>query len=194
MATCLEPLDKTICEALGSGALSEEQALEIYHQGSEAVVFALLEQNKQLAEAGGPQTTPSTPSGMIPVYEKPPAKPRKKRPAAKQGHPGSRRVAPERIDRRETHKSPICPDCGGRLKRTGNTRTRYVEDIPQIEPEVTEHTIHSDWCPNCRAEGARRLAECDAGQPRVGAFGLTCTTPWATRSRKSWRCSTAICN
>jgi len=36
------------------------------------------------------------------------------------------------------------------LKRTGDTRTRYVEDIPQVEPEVTEHTIHSDWCPKCQ--------------------------------------------
>ena len=51
--------------------------------------------------------------GMIPVYEKPPAKRRKKQPDAKHGHPGSRRPAPERIDRRETHKSPNCPDCGG---------------------------------------------------------------------------------
>ena len=30
------------------------------------------------------------------------------------------------------------------------TRTRYIEDIPDIKPEVTEHTIHRDWCPNCR--------------------------------------------
>jgi len=29
-------------------------------------------------------------------------------------------------------------------------RTRYTEDIPDIEPEVTEHTIHRDWYPNCR--------------------------------------------
>ncbi len=36
------------------------------------------------------------------------------------------------------------------MKRTGDTRTRYVEDIPQVEPELTEHTIHSDGCPNCQ--------------------------------------------
>jgi transposase len=87
---------------------------------------------------------------MIPVYEKPAVKPRKKQPGAKKGHPGSRRAAPERIDWEETHKLPCCPDCGGRLKRTGDTRTRYIEDIPQVEPEVTLHTIHSDWCPKCK--------------------------------------------
>jgi hypothetical protein len=37
------------------------------------------------------------------------------------------------------------------LRRCQATRTRYTEDIPAgIEPEVTEHTIHRDWCPHCR--------------------------------------------
>ncbi len=31
-----------------------------------------------------------------------------------------------------------------------DTRTRYTEDIPDIQPEVTEHTIHRDWCPQCK--------------------------------------------
>ena len=153
MSTCLKPLNKAASQALSTGALSEEQALEIYRQGPGAVVFALLELTKQLAETREqvkPAITPSTPSGMIPVYEKLAAKPRKKRPGAKKGHPGSRRRAPDRIDWEETDKSPCCPDCGGRLKRTGNTRTRYIEDIPQVEPEVTQHTIHSDWCPTCK--------------------------------------------
>jgi transposase len=146
----LEALDKATREALGTGSLSEKQALKIYRQGPEAVVFALLELTKQLAEARGPRITPSTPSGMVPVYEKPPAKRRKKSPGAKPGHPGSRRPVPERIDYEETHRAPCCPDCGGRLKRTGDTRPRYIEDIPEVEPEVTLHTIHSDWCPKCK--------------------------------------------
>ena len=37
------------------------------------------------------------------------------------------------------------------MKRCAKTRTRYTEDIPAgIEPVVTEHTIHRDWCPHCR--------------------------------------------
>ena len=39
----MELLDKPTREALGTGSLSEEQALKIYRQGPEAVVFALLE-------------------------------------------------------------------------------------------------------------------------------------------------------
>ena len=57
--------------ALGP-ALDRTQAEAIYARGKEAVIFAILEMAKQLAEARNPaSTTPSTPSGMIPVYEKP---------------------------------------------------------------------------------------------------------------------------
>ena len=52
---------------------------------------------------------------------------------------------PERIDKRTTHRADSCPDCGSRLKRWVETRTRYAEHIPEkIEPAVTEHTIHRD--------------------------------------------------
>jgi transposase len=137
-------------------SLSPEQAHEIYAQGEEAVVFALLELAKQLAEqraaeAGLSHQTPATPSGMKPPYLKPPVRTRgKKKPGRKAGHPGSRRPAPERIDWQTDHRADRCPDCGGRLNRCAETRTRYTEDIPQIEPEVTEHTIHRDWCPECK--------------------------------------------
>ncbi len=137
-------------------SLSQEQAHEIYAQGEEAVVFALLELAKQLAErrtaeAGVSHQTPATPSGMKPPYSKPTASRRgKKKPGRKAGHPGSRRSVPERIDRKIDHRADECPDCGGRLNRCAETRTRYTEDIPKTEPEVTEHTIHRDWCPKCK--------------------------------------------
>jgi len=154
MATETLTIPKALGAALRDASLSEKQAEAIYEQGKEAVVFALLELSKRLAEAQGktdPSITLSTPSGMIPTYQKPPAKRRgKKRPGGKPGHPGSRRQTPERIDNRVEHRADRCPDCGGRLKRCDETRTRYIEDIPEIQPEVTEHTIHRDWCPKCR--------------------------------------------
>ena len=136
--------------------LSSEQAEAIYDQGKEAVVFALLQFAKQLAEqqaaqAAGSHQTPATPSGMKPPYAKPPATRRgKKKPGRKAGHPGSRRATPERIDWQAEHRADRCLDCGSRLNRCAETRTRYTEDIPQTEPEVTEHTIHRDWCPKCK--------------------------------------------
>ena len=39
------------------------------------------------------------------------------------------------------------------LHRTGRTRTRRIEDIPaNLNTEVTEHTIHRDWCPTCKKQ------------------------------------------
>jgi transposase len=142
-------------QALRSAELSKRQAEAIYTRGKEAVVFALLELTKQLAEAQGKGSDASrslsTPSGMVPVYEKPSAKRcGRQRPGARKGHPGWRRKPPERIDWQVEHRANRCPDCGSRLKRCEETRVRYTEDIPDVAPEVTEHTIHRDWCPTCR--------------------------------------------
>jgi len=155
MATCKEVPFDDVLDVLRGGPLSEEQARTIVAQGAEVAVFAILELSKRLAEqqaktAAESHQTPGTPSGMKPVYRKLPGKSRRKRPGAKPGHPGSRRGAPERIDRKVTHRADRCPDCGGKLRRCDETRTRYTEDIPDIQPEVTEHTIHRDWCPKCK--------------------------------------------
>lgn len=143
--------------------LSEEQARAIFAEGEEAVVFALLEQAKMLAElrsaqAAGSHQTPATPSGMKPPFAKRRVSGRRKQPGRKAGHPGSRRAKPERIDAFETHRARVCPQCGGPLCRCSETRTRYIEDIPQVQPVVTEHTIHRDWCPNCQKKVEPPLA------------------------------------
>ena len=88
MATCTEVLNESTLDVLRRAALTEEQARAIFALGEGAVIFALLELTKQLAEqkaaaAGSSHQTPATPSGMKPPYEKPPAKLRKKRPGAK---------------------------------------------------------------------------------------------------------------
>jgi hypothetical protein len=113
-------------------------------------------QDRRIAElqsklSSVPPISPSTPSGQVPVYHKPTRSKRKGKPGAKKGHKGTRRSTPERIDRRQTHRLPQCPDCGGRLQRCRRTRTRIIEDIPEeIEPVTTEHTLHRDFCPKCK--------------------------------------------
>lgn len=135
--------------------LSEQQARAIFAEGEEAVVFALLTQSQMLAgqqasAAGSSHETPATPSGMKPPFAKPTASARgRKKPGRKLGHPGSRRSLPTRIDKRESHQVKVCPDCGGPLCRCATTRKRYTEDIPAVQPEVTEHIIHCGWCPKC---------------------------------------------
>ncbi len=147
--------DQTVATAVPLGpALTEQQAREIYRQGEEAVVFALLTLAQRLAEphaSSTPVVTPTTPSAMIPTFLKPQADARRKRPGREKGHPGTRRPTPEVIDRQVDHRLETCPDCHGALTRTNQARTRVTEDIPEaITPVVTEHTIHRDWCPRCQ--------------------------------------------
>jgi transposase len=148
-------LDTAALEAMLGPHLTAEQATQIFQQGPEAVVFALLSLAKQLAEKTSATTTlsdPSTPSGQTPPFVKPTAKGRAKARGAKPGHPGHRRPTPTRIDCREEHTLATCPKCHSPVRLCRGTRTRVIEDIPQdITPVVTEHTIHRYWCPGCRA-------------------------------------------
>lgn len=131
------------------GALSESQATRLAELGPEAVRLVLLAVNARVAELQ--PSTAATPSGMVPVYQKPSAKRRRKKPGAKDGHTGARRKTPEKIDARVAHRLAACPCCGGELQRCKRQRTRIIEDIPQeITPIVTEHTVHRDYCPSCK--------------------------------------------
>ena len=152
MTPAVPVLDPTFVAAFRSGTLTPAHADAALPQDRAAAIFFLLQLSLTLgspAPAGGAHT----PSGAVPPYAKPSATPRRKKRGARPGHPGTARPRPERIDRRESHALPACPDCGGELARTGRTRTRLVEDIPaDLRPEVVEHTLHRDWCPRCRTQ------------------------------------------
>lgn len=167
-----------LVEAAVRGELSDHAGRALCRQAPELILLALLAAGKRIAElqagagsaspatsstsASAPSsssatksssTSPSTPSGMVPVYEKPNQNHRRKKPGARDGHPGRRRAAPRQITRRQTHRLERCPDCGGRLQRCRRSRTRIIEDIPEtVEPVVTEHTIHRDYCPRCKKD------------------------------------------
>lgn len=152
-------VDPILAAAL-RGELDEAQARQLYSRGPEVITLSLLALARRIAElqsrtptADELAATPSTPSGMIPVYAKPPAAKRRQAPGGKNGHLGARRARPERIDRRVEHRLKRCPDCGGQLQRCQRSRTRIIEDIPEeITPVVTEHTIHRDYCPHCKKD------------------------------------------
>jgi len=76
------------------------------------IIWALLELRalaNEAHDASGEAPTPSnvpdpsTPSGMIRPYLKPPGKKRKAKPGRKPGHEGARRRPPLHVDRQETH-------------------------------------------------------------------------------------------
>jgi transposase len=139
-----------ILDAARRGALSREQAEALPGLGPEAVTLFALAMAARVAELQAPD--PATPPAMVPVYEKPAAdKRRRRKPGAKAGHAGSRRKTPPKIDVRVEHRLEVCPCCSGPLRRCKRTRTRVIEDIPnEIAPEVTGHTVHRDYCPNCK--------------------------------------------
>jgi hypothetical protein len=158
-----------IIDAALRGDLDETHARRLHPLGPEAVALAMLAASKHIAEQEArlseqdtviaalqrrnetPQPSPSTPSGMVPIHTKLNTPKRRKKLGAKNGHPGVRRPAPTRIDRRESHRLKRCPCCGGSLQQCDRKRTRLIEDIPeQIQPVVTEHTLWRDYCPKCR--------------------------------------------
>lgn len=142
-----------IVDAARRGALSRQQAEALPRLGPEAVtLFALAVAAHIAGLQNAAAASPSTPSGMVPVYQKPttPRK-RRKKPGARDGHPGWRRKTPPKIDARAEHRLEVCPCCRGPLQRCRRTRTRIIEDIPaEITPVVTEHTVHRDYCPACK--------------------------------------------
>jgi transposase len=159
-------LDELVA-ALQSGICDEATARRLYQLGPQAVTLALLSAARRIAEQDARiaelqtqrgSASPSTPSGMIPVYTKPNADAghaapgrRRKKPGARKGHPGHHRATPPRIDTRRTHRLKVCPCCGGPLQRCHRTRTRLIEDLPEnLQSRVTEHTIHRDYCPSCK--------------------------------------------
>ena len=152
MAHATEPSElDSLLAALFRGELTEAQAIRLAALGPEAVRLALLAANARIGELQPHAASPSTPSGMVPVYQKPPVTGRRKTPGAKEGHKGSRRKTPSKIDVRVEHRLPACPCCGGELQRCNRARTRLVEDIPHdITPVVTEHTVHRDYCKRCK--------------------------------------------
>jgi hypothetical protein len=154
------------------GSLTDPQAEALAKLDRNLIKLAFLAAARRIAELQGKLTLagpdhPNTPSGQKPPYVKPPAPRRKGKPGAKPGHVGTRRPAPPQIDRREEHRAEVCPDCGGPLQRCQRTRTRTVEDIlADLRTEVTEHTVHRDYCPSCKKHV----------EPTVDAFNATIAT------------------
>jgi len=151
---------REIIDAAMRGDLDEMLAHKLHALGQEAVALAALSMCRRIAEqdaelvrleSKGGTPSPSTPSGMVPVYAKPNTPKRRKTPGARNGHDGARRKRSTKIDERKTHRLECCPRCSGKLQHCDRTRTRIIEDIPEIiDPVVTEHTIPRHYCPHCK--------------------------------------------
>jgi len=128
-------------EAAAILKLPEEQAID--------KIISLAEKAEKYDQISG-DISPTTPSGMKPPYLKPPGKKRKRKPGRKNGHPGTSRPKPDKVDHYKDHTLCCCPECNNSLGESVRNYTRYTEDIPPVEPEVTEHTVYGYWCSTCK--------------------------------------------
>ena len=137
--------------------LTEEAIRALMREDPDATVFLILEAIHRLLKdlAAKEAQKVAAPSGMVPPYEKPAKKGRKKKRGQKPGHKGTCRKKPLEITHRVQHAPlEICPDCGGPVtacKSKKARRTRVIEDIPErVEAVVTEHEIPRSYCPHCK--------------------------------------------
>lgn len=163
--------------------MNREQVLAILdlpREQAEAAIVALWEKAEQWdrlqATSEDTSVSPTTPSGMRPVYLKPSLSRRCKKPGRKPGHAGTCRLPPERIHALCEHRLTTCPRCGLAVDKPIRQHTRLVEDIPPITPLVTAHTIHGYWCSHCKKIVAPKVT---AALPR-SSLGLrfVVSTAW----------------
>ncbi|MSR53575.1 MAG: hypothetical protein EXS09_09850 [Gemmataceae bacterium] len=156
-----------VASALHDGSSSDSQFLAAFRAGTltpapaevallrdrSAVIFLMLQLSAVVAAGTG---TPA--SGRTHAFRLPAA-------VCQANDQGTRQKTrrperPTQIDRYETDQLPACPDCGEPLKRTGQTRTRILEDIPEDrKAEAVEHTIHRDWCPCCKKQVEPKVSD-----------------------------------
>ena len=138
--------------------MNRAQALAILQLPREQAVSTIMtlgdkaERWEQLQTQGAANTpiSPTTPSGMQPVYLKPAPKRRAKTPGRKAGHPGAHRYAPAHIDEFKQHTLSHCPHCDSEVGDSIRQHTRIVEDIPQVTPQVSAHSVYGYWCGRCQ--------------------------------------------
>ena len=87
---------------------------------------------------------------MTPPYLKPVRRGRKRSPGRAHGHKGVCRNRPEKVTAYKVHTLNDCPDCHNPLRNPVRAYKRYIEEIPQVDPEVTEHTVHGYWRSQCK--------------------------------------------
>lgn len=101
-------------------------------------------------------------------------------PGREEGHEGSCRPEPERIDRRVEAPMEGCPECGGPVTEVRPIR-HVVEELPPIEPETVEVVTYRGECQGCgsvktthrlKTTGATGAASTHLG-PRAQALALT---------------------
>lgn len=138
--------------------MTEAEAKGLYFTGLKPTVAVLLSYDelihKQQAKISDLERRfalakkhPSTPSGMQAAFTKAnrAAKPKKE----KHKRRGVHRQTPGKVDQTTEHTLTCCPACSNPLPPSSETRERFTEELPVVEPLVIKHIIHRYWCRAC---------------------------------------------
>lgn len=123
--------------------LSEDEVQSLIEQEPELAKLLILTQSRrlrELEEAANP--SPSTPSGMVAVYQKPAVKKRKKKPGRPKGHEGVRSSAPPKIDREVVTERDLF-HCGGIFYELP---ARNAGNFAKIHPVSSHNFRIKDYC------------------------------------------------
>jgi transposase len=144
------PSVRTIVRALAQIVQQQQQQLAqlAVLQGQIDDLQARLNQHSQNSSKPPSSDPPSAPP-------RPPKPPRGRQRGGQVGHSGQTRAepAPDQIDQITDHHPPICVHCATPLTpndAVGTYQTRYVWEIPEIRPHITEHRLHQCRCRQCQ--------------------------------------------
>ena len=131
-----DPRDILIAELREQNAEFRRRCSEL-----EEKVEALTKQVEELRLTAHRQAAP---------FRRPPGKRggKGKGPGRPGGHPGSFRVRPDQVDQELEAKLDGCPVCGGVVTDL-EVCEQFIEDLPEIRPQVTRLRTYSGWCGRC---------------------------------------------
>jgi transposase len=72
-----------------------------------------------------------------------------KKPGRPEGHAGAHRAIPDHIDKEIEVKLECCPHCQQAVENR-RAVVQYIEDLPEIRPQVTKLTTYEGDCPRCQ--------------------------------------------
>lgn len=85
----------------------------------------------------------------LPSFVKEDTHHRNKIPGQKEGHEGTTRPLPEKIDEEKTLSLDKCPDCGNKVSAPVETRGHIVEDIVPARLIAKKYIITRHYCKHC---------------------------------------------
>lgn len=145
----------------------------------EALVIKLSSRIEELERQLAEKQPPAKPDP--PLFVKPNAKKRRKKPGRRRGHKGCSRRKPPVVDEEILLALTSCPDCGGSLGPPNDMREHTQEDIVPAKKKVTVFRRYRYWCPCCKKQVEAPPAQGEIPNARIGPVAVA----WSVMLKQS---------